>query len=141
MQKLSIETLQVLPSDCGSTASRSCNLDGAFLCCSECRLPAAVQQTRVVQTGHDAQQRVEPSHVLRCAACALRTKHGQPYVNNMGKAAASFTARSQNTMLLRYQVTMRDQTRCGSILEGRNSLSGSRNSRNRRFILTLHGSS
>jgi hypothetical protein len=105
-QQLAVETLQVLPSDCGSTTPNSFHRSGTFLCSDECRLPAAIQQACVIQTGDDAQQCVETGHMLRRTARTSPTKHRQTYIQDMRKAAKSFTARTRDTILLRDYIPM-----------------------------------
>ena len=51
---------------------------------------------------------------------APQMKHRETYVNHMGKAAKSFTARSHYAIPLRYHVTMGDQPRQSAIFKGRN---------------------
>jgi hypothetical protein len=106
LQQLPVETLQVLPSDCGATATGSFHCTGTFLCNDECRFPSAVQQACVIQTRDDAQQCVETGHMLRRTARTSPTKHRQTYIQDMRKAAKSFTARTRDTILLRDYIPM-----------------------------------
>src|ERR1700733_1352837 len=66
-------------------------------------------------------------------------KHGQSYVHDMRKSAESLTARTQNSVLLGHQITMRDQPWCRAILKGRNCLSGIRDRRSCRLTVDVHG--
>jgi hypothetical protein len=75
------------------------------------------------------------------ADSAPQTKHGETYVNHMGKAAKSFTARSHYAIPLRYHVTMGDQPRQSAIFKGRNLTSTCRNRPAVQLIPFPHGSS
>jgi hypothetical protein len=133
-----VEALQFLPSERSPTAASTLDSSSAGLRDDERFFSSAVEQTCIVQPGHDAEQSVEASYGLGRTAGAPRMKYWQADVNDVGKAAESFTARSRDTIPLRDQVTMRDQPRCRAISKGCDLLCGLGDCRGRRLVLMLH---
>src|SRR5258708_1308837 len=110
---------------------------GTCLCREKSSFSSAVEQASVIQTRHDAKECVEPGHTLGRALRALCAKRRQSYINDAGKAAKSFTARSRRAISLRYDVPMRNQARCGAVRKRSNLLRGCRNLESRHFVMDL----
>jgi hypothetical protein len=133
-----VEALQSLLSKRSPTATSALDGSSAGLRRDERFFSSAVEQTRIVQAGHDAKQSVEASHCLGRTSGAPRMKYWQANLNDMGEAAESFTARTRDTILVRDQITVRDQPRCRAISKGCDPLGGSGDCRGRRQVLILH---
>jgi hypothetical protein len=126
LQQPMVEALQSLLSERSSTATSALDSSSTALHLDERFFSSAVEQTCIVQAGHDAEQSVETSYRLGRTTGAPRTKYWQADVNDMGKAAESFAARSRDTVPPRDQIAMRDQPRRRAIFKGCDPLRGLR---------------
>src|SRR5258706_15035203 len=112
-----VESLQSVSSERSSTAASALDGSSTRFRREERFFSSSIEQTRIVQAGHDAEQSVESSHTLGRTAGAPRMKQWQADVNDMGEAAESFAARSRDAIPPCDPVTMRDQPRCRAILQ------------------------
>jgi hypothetical protein len=133
-----VEALHSQLSERSSTPTSAPDSSSAGLRGDERFFSSAVEQTCIVQAGHDAEQSVEASHSFGRTIRAPRMKLWQADVNDMGEASESFAACTRDTISLRDQVTMRDQPRCRAIFKGCDLLCGLRDCRCRRLSFILH---
>ena len=75
-------------------ASSSFHRKGAFHRAAESRDSSAVEQARIFQTGHDAQERIQSRRHLRRPLASSSAKRGQADINHVRKALTCFAAGS-----------------------------------------------